>query len=39
VYGDSNKTPTTKEAMDFSSYKGGGLDKSNAVFGDAAVER
>lgn len=39
IYGDSSKNPTTKDPMDFSSYTGWGLDKSNAVFGDAAIER
>lgn len=39
IYWDSSKSPTTKEPMDFSSYTGWGLDKSNAVFGDAAIER
>ena len=39
IYWDSSKKPTTTEAMDFSSYTGWGLDKSNAVFGDAAIER
>lgn len=39
IYWDSSKNPTTKDPMDFSSYTGGGLDKKNAVFGDAAIER
>ena len=39
IYGDSSKNPTTKDPMDFSSYTGWGLDKKNAVFGDAAIER
>lgn len=39
IYGDSSKSPTTKDPMDFSSYTGWGLDKSNAVFGDEAIER
>ncbi len=39
IYGDRSKNPTTKDPMDFSSYTGWGLDKKNAVFGDAAIER
>lgn len=39
IYGDSSKNPTTTSPMDFSSYTGWGLDKKNAVFGDAAIER
>lgn len=39
IYWDSSKKPTTTQAMDFSNYTWGKLDKDNTVFGDAAIER